>query len=425
MKKVSVPVTNSVQSRGKQSQVTELAGAFSAFNELSEQLLTAYSALEQRVAKLTEELAAARDERLHELMEKERLALRLQQLLQALPGAIVVIDGDGLVQECNDLAKLWLGQPLAGESWRHVAARSLTQTPDEPGEWVVGLRRVSLSTSALLGEPGQIILLQDVTDTRRLHQSLDRQRRLSAMGEMIASLAHQLRTPLATALLYVSHARSPRLQAQEREHVLDRLTSRLRHLDAVVNDMLGFARGSDLTLVRVNVAELVRELSNVMENLVETRDATLVVDEPLTNVVVTGNRTALLGVLQNLVTNAIDAGGVHVTVVVGVSRDGGEVVIRVTDDGPGIEPEVKERIFEPFFTTRPNGTGLGLAVVRSVVMAHGGTIDVTDDSCSGAQFEIRLPVFHEESLLASGQRAVSAIRDNISGCNPSIKSEVV
>ncbi len=404
-----MPRSQTNQTVAKPTQVTELAGAFSAFNDLSEQLLLAYSALENRVALLTEELAAARSERLNQLAEKERLALRLQQLIDALPAAVIVVDGEGIVRECNGVAQTLLAESLLDRPWRDVAARALTQAPEEPGEWIVGTRRVSLSVSQLNGEPGQIILLQDVTETRRLQHSLDRHRRLSAMGEMVASIAHQLRTPLATALLQVSQLRGERLQAGDRDAVLGKLTSRLRHLDTMVNDMLGFARGSDLALARVATDELIHDLAGGMEHVLNDRQAKLIIEDPLLSTLIACNKDVMLGALQNLVTNAMDAGGPGVTVRINVVADGDEVVIRVADDGPGIRADVKERVFEPFFTTRANGTGLGLAVVRSVVLAHGGSIDFASESDRGTEFEIRLPAFRDDSLLVSGHSAASAM----------------
>lgn len=104
----------------------ELEQAFRAFNQRSLELEASYRELESRVALLNKELAAARSERFQELVEKERVAGRLEQLLEALPGAVVVLDGSGVVQECNPGAVAMLGKPLVGMPWREVADRAFT-----------------------------------------------------------------------------------------------------------------------------------------------------------------------------------------------------------------------------------------------------------------------------------------------------------
>src|SRR5690606_13169564 len=123
--------------------------------------------------------------------------------LDILPGGVVVLDGRGRVIEANPLALELLGEPLLGVFWREVIQRSFAPRADDGHE--ISLqdgRRLSLATRSLAGEPGQLILLTDLTETRRLQDELARHARLSALGRMVASLAHQIRTPLSTALLY-------------------------------------------------------------------------------------------------------------------------------------------------------------------------------------------------------------------------------
>ena len=108
----------------------ELENAFSVFNQLSDHLSSSYQALEERISALNEELAAARSERLRQLAEKERLANRLSQLLAALPAGVVVLDGSGVVQECNRAAVDLLDEPLKGELWRDIINRAFDPTAD-------------------------------------------------------------------------------------------------------------------------------------------------------------------------------------------------------------------------------------------------------------------------------------------------------
>ncbi|MEE4172960.1 MAG: PAS domain-containing protein, partial [Xanthomonadales bacterium] len=184
-----------------QSEHAQLARAFEAFNSLSSQLSSSYAALERRVAELSAELAAARSEQLRELRAKEALARRLSQLVEALPGGVVVLDGAGRVVEANAQARDMLGEPLVGASWDDVQRQAFAATALSGDRSLSDGRRVTLSVNRF-GEAERIVLVSDVTESRRIQTELERKQRLTAMGEMVAGLAHQIRTPLAASLLY-------------------------------------------------------------------------------------------------------------------------------------------------------------------------------------------------------------------------------
>lgn len=386
------------------SAARELETAFLAFNQLSEQLSTSYRALEARITSLNLELAAARSERLEQLAQKEILANRLSQLLGALPAGVVVIDGAGTVQECNRAAVELLGEPLFGEVWRDIITRAFAPGVSAGQEAALrDGRLVSIQTCPLGAEPGQIILLIDVTETRVLQATLERHKRLSAMGEMAAKLAHQVRTPLASALLYASHLLRPRLTDTDRERFADKVMARLRHLEQVVNDMLSFARGGTLSKERIAVSALVHELQQAMEPQLAQALCTLEITNEARQAFLQGNREALLGALQNLASNSIQACGQGgklrlLARPVRVHRGLPSVDLIFSDNGPGMPSDVKEHVFEPFFTTRPQGTGLGLAIVQAVVQAHGGTIWLESTQGSGATFVLRLPAHHDTAV---------------------------
>lgn len=221
-----------------------LEQAYARFSQMSTQLNDSYSMLEARVTELKGQLALVSAQRMQELAEKERLALRLQSLLDLLPGGVIVIDGQGVVREANPVARNLLGQPLVGMLWRQVIARSFAPREDDGHE--VSLRdgrRLSIATRSLHGEPGQLVLLNDLTETRRLQDQLSRHERLSALGRMVASLAHQIRTPLSAALLYASHLAEQELPVEQQQRFAGRLKERLHELEHQVRDMLVFARG--------------------------------------------------------------------------------------------------------------------------------------------------------------------------------------
>ncbi len=383
------------------SEQQALAQAFQAFNELSTRLTGSYRELEQRVERLSRELASARDQRLAELAEKERLANRLSHLLAALPAGVVVLDAHGVVQTANPTATRLLGSPLEGIRWTTIYARAVAASSGADGELELhGGRRVTLSSCDLGQEPGRIVVLQDVTEARALQALADRQQRLSAMGEMAASLAHQIRTPLASALLYVGHLSARDLGSADRERIAGRIGARLRHLEQLVQDMLSFVRGDPRERGTLAVAELVEPLRQGLAPQIDALGARL--DCRAGNAPpVRAQRETLLGALNNLVTNALQAAGAgaRVSLCIDTAADG-RARITVHDDGPGIPAALAERIFEPFFTTRAQGTGLGLAVVREVVRSHGGEITLAPGQGAGATFIIHLPPAGRDMPLA-------------------------
>lgn len=374
-----------------------LQEAFMAFNQLSEQLVGSYHDLQGRVEQLNAELSTAKDERIKELTEKERLASRLSALLTALPGGVIVLDSSGIIREYNRVAADLLGEPLEGLAWSDVIRRAFAPRSDDGHD--VSLtdgRRVSISTCPLEGEPGQILLLTDVTEMRRLQDRLSQHQRLAAMGEMAASLAHQIRTPLSSALLYASNLKRPQLNDEQRERFATKIRSRLGHLEQVVNDMLLYARGGLSGVEKFNLTSLLEDLEHFLESQLKSSQTELIIDNHLDDIDLRGNRQMLLSALINLAMNAIQAMGRGGSLCIDARyADATTLQLRVIDNGPGIDNEVQRKIFDPFYTTRQEGTGLGLAVVAAVVRAHEGEISLQSEPGEGSSFILRMPIIEQ------------------------------
>lgn len=226
----------------------------------------------------------------------------------------------------------------------------------------------------------------------RLREEAERNKRLAAMGEMAAQLAHQLRTPLAAALLYAGNLENPDLPESSRVSIAQKTVSRLKHLEHLIQDMLLFARGEVLGRETFPVAELLTDLAHTFEPLARSRGVEFRIETGAGDTPLTGNRKALTGALTNLVDNAFQAVASGGQVALSAGRIGGQMVLTVRDDGRGMTPDVVARLFEPFFTTRSDGTGLGLAIARGVARAHGGGIDVRSEPGRGTEFIITLPL---------------------------------
>ncbi|MDO7895352.1 sensor histidine kinase [Pseudomonas citrulli] len=369
-----------------------LEQAFSLFDQMSSQLTDSYSLLEARVTELKGELAVVSAQRMQELAEKERLANRLQNLLDLLPGGIIVIDAHGRVREANPAACQLLGLPLEGELWRHVIARCFAPREDDGHE--VSLkngRRLSISTRSLDAEPGQLVLLNDLTETRHLQDQLARHERLSSLGRMVASLAHQIRTPLSAALLYASHLTEQSLPMETQQRFAGRLKERLHELEHQVRDMLVFARGELPLTDRVTPKALLQALQAAASTHVQGLSIRWQCDSHAGEVLC--NRDTLVGAVLNLIENAVQASGDEIRLKVHLYTRDNTLRLCISDSGSGIEPTVLARLGEPFFTTKTTGTGLGLTVVKAVARAHQGELQLRSRLGRGTCATVLLPLF--------------------------------
>ncbi len=395
-----------------------LRQAFELFNEMSQQLSNSYANLESQVQLLSGELAEVSAARIKELKEKERLADRLHSLLQLLPGGVVVLDGNGRVQECNLAANTFLSpesglkkspqKDIVGQPWRQIIKQNFCPKKDDGHE--VSLKnglRLSIQTSSLENEPGQIILMTDQTQTRMLQDKLARHERLMAMGNMVASLAHQVRTPLSGATLYAQHLASADLDADTRKNFSNKLGRQLKNIEAQVRDMLIFARGSaplNQLLSIPQLLELLQESKQILQNQFPSK-IDIICDDTFSKqgLEIQCHSESLIGAIQNLMTNGLEAAE-EITqnprLKIRLSVEANELNISVSDNGPGIKPQAKQQLTDAFFSTKSNGTGLGLPVVKAVIRAHHGQLGFYNQAQGGAIFVLSLPLkIHQGEIL--------------------------
>lgn len=237
-------------------------------------------------------------------------------------------------------------------------------------------------------------------EIKSLQDEVAHSRRLSTMGQMTARLAHQIRTPLSTALLYASQLNQSKLPAQQHDCFVERLLTGLRHLDHMVNDMLVFARDNHpCEAENIFLPDVLEQVRQTLLPELESLQAHWSVDTVGEIPMIGGQHEVLASVLSNLAANALNAGGEGVQLHWTVRAEPSQLLLELQDNGPGVPESLYEQIFDPFFTTRANGTGLGLAVVRAVITAHHGSVELDPSCTEGARFVVRLPVqCHEQQL---------------------------
>ncbi len=413
----------------EQSDPDELKQAFRHFNEISGDLIASYNALQEQVSSLTAELARAKQQQAAEVHSREQLSEKYIDLLRLLPAGVIVLDKWGVVVEANPFAKALLGVELLGRKWFEVIGDCFAPQNDDGHE--VSLKngkRVKLETRALVAEPGQILLLTDQSATRDLQEKLSQNERLMAIGKMSSALAHQIRTPLSAALLHAANLRDMPLSPEQSQRFAGKVCDNLQHLESQVRDMLIFSRANIPLEDRISIKELLDIVcQQAQARFKKTRvllHSSLRVDgvdeadiaaqqTAASQTVLLCNKAVFVGALNNLLANALEASTIGDTVSLSFSVTGSRLDISVRDEGSGIEPTVLERINagEAFVTSKDQGTGLGLTVVRAVVAAHKGKMQVTSSVNEGTRVSIQsITVQHDNRE----QQAHSAARMEVS-----------
>lgn len=316
------------------------------------------------------------------------------EIFEKLPSAIIVLDPKGYIKKANKPAHSLLSQDkLEGRSWLEVIKAVFRPKPDDGHEIsTVDGKRLQVSTLPL--SYGQLVQMTDLSETRRMQDKISHMERLSSLGKMAASLAHQIRTPLSAAILYAANLANQNLPLTAKQNFQKKLMSRLEALEAQVSDILMFARSGQQTVSALDAVDLIEQTCANVASTVEKNGVNLLTQIGPKPMTILANEVALCGAVSNLVSNAIEAGAKNV--MIKLYSDDQNIMIAVGNDGPQIDPDIKNKIFEPFFTSKSNGTGLGLAVVQAVAKVHQGKVTLSSwDDNYKTVFIISIPRFNK------------------------------
>jgi two-component system sensor histidine kinase FlrB len=377
------------------SDIELLSRAMETFNNASSTMIQYYSALEEKVLRLTEEVD-----------HKQRL---LAGILDSIDVGVVFFDGDGIIRLINSAGERMLsveaGDIIGSTSIRAVIRDEVIEPENgKPFNALVSGSDVKDGKGDMLG---RVLIFKDITRLKHLEAENERNRRLTAMGELVMKITHEIRNPLGSIELFASLL-SDDLKGTEHGEYADRISNSVRSLVNALDNMLGFSRGIRphpeyclLNDVISGIAEEFRELF-VRDNVVLSFSAggtyRLRLDKGLI-------RQALINILLNSVQAMPEGGEISVTLrpeteaatPVAGARDDGigpgdfvEIVIR--DSGTGMDEETRTRLFEPFYSTKDRGTGLGMSITAGIVQAHKGSIRVESAKGKGTEFVIKLPM---------------------------------
>lgn len=334
-----------------------------------------------------------RDRRLVERAEElNRLSRYLRSVLERLEDPLVVVE-DGQVTLANP----------AAEKRLHVETEApvqglLSELDPSPGYLEVQHQGVRFAVrTSTFGEHGRVVLATDVTEQRRAEEALARSERLALVGQMLAQITHEVRNPLNAMSLNVEML-TDELGDLDPAHdteawdLLGTVSGEIDRLTRVTAHYLQLARRPPAELAPTSLPDLVHDVHRLIDAELAQQGVRIELDlsDPGPQLA-DGNQ--LRQALLNVIRNATEAGATHLRLSLRGERDdaGDAVVLSLTDDGPGMDPEQMEKAFDPFFSTKAQGTGLGLAITRQILEDHDGRIEVRSVDPTGTRLDLRLP----------------------------------
>ncbi len=239
---------------------------------------------------------------------------------------------------------------------------------------------------------GLILVFVEMTEVERAQSELRRNRALSAVGQMTAQIAHEIKNPLGSIRFATEVLKRRGSNSDEANETLEVIDRSVNHLAAIVTELSEFARPKELNRVETDLNNLLDDLMPMVADRLSTKEMKIKRDYAPNLPPAPFDPTELRKLFLNLIINAIDASRPGSEVEVKTSNGKGTVTVTVTDHGTGMDAETRRRLFEPFYTTKQAGTGLGMAIAKKIAELHRGDLAVTSRPGEGTTVTVRLPV---------------------------------
>lgn len=422
---------------GADLNTTKFAESYASFSRIINGLQRQYIELKEEFSAQNEKLAEA-NRKLVELTESNLAANEfLNGILQSIPVGVITVDREGVITHLNPAGSKMLNKranqavgkhyretlPLADESSSGALAAVKTGEGTSSAEKSLTLEgdrnlKVSVSTAILKDEVGNCVgaveVIQDLTKIRRMEHEIARLNTLAALGEMAATIAHEVRNPLSGIGGFAALLERDFEKDDPKVALIQKIKKGVEALNHTVTKLLNYTRFNELNRTET---DFIQYLKSTVEQFRRDQAAgyhpTIVIADnnfkKPNDVIVSLDKILFRQSLFNILSNSVDASGseakismtiaVHLPPVIPaalankLNLEFDEILLELTisDNGPGIKTEHRDKIFAPFFTTKSGGSGLGLAVAWKLVKSHGGDIVLGESTGAGTTFHILLP----------------------------------
>ena len=373
--------TNLGEIASKSINIDALQSAFTLFYEESKKLETQQTELQSKIDLLSTELSESNQ--------------RITALIKSMPAGVILLE--------NQIVKIF--NPSALQFFPFLKSEQLFAIPKywkesiTPGEYFIEAEASStfnrtVQVIKIEEDFRTIIQIQDISQNIFNLQKSQQESRLTAMGKMTASIAHQIRTPLATALIYSSHLCDLELDDSTKMNFAQRLRKQLLDLEKLSKEMLHFVANRPQKLELISISDLIHDAQHAIQALCDQKQVKLMTQPCDPSIKISAEKTPLMNALIAILENALEVSTSNQMIELNTQLDKQRCHIIIEDQGPGISEQILDTMFEPFFSTGTNGTGLGLSIAKNAIEAHRGTIQAHNTG-PGARFTITLPCIIE------------------------------
>jgi len=426
-----VNVANDKQVKGDKAvtMLDDLRKAFEVFDSQSKMLKVSYDTLSGELDVTNRKLISKNMELSGKVLELQEMSSRMQCIIESLTDSVLVVNTHLNVERHNIVAERLFGRSsaeISGKPYREIANglgdEEMLSNVINDGDSFVDVERVGADTivlasvSPILSPDGSIIgaveVLRDVTHMRALESKFECHKRMIALGQMAASVAHEIRNPLGTIEGFARLLKRDLEDQPQHRRLASKIVEGAQNLNYVITNLLNYARPMMIQCEVFQPGRLLTESSDVLQTRASELGVALQITDNCPDVDVHGDSRQLRQVLINLALNAIEAceRGGHVEVSL-LKRDK-TWLLRVKDDGCGISESDIGSIFDPFFTKKAGGTGLGLALCHKIVSAHGGEIIVASKPAQGSVFDVVLPLPPAGARHGKNRAGEAAVAEN-------------
>lgn len=395
-------------------RLKKLAESFTSMDDLTRSINNSYSQMESKFEDVNARLSHVNELLRQSLAERNRLNHYLNNILESLTSGVIVTDHVGLITVFNSAAEKLTGisaESALGKKYSEIfeseCSHMIQDVLNGKKDNVSGEKSFKSSEGKLtpaaysitrlrkdnnIEQTGIVEILYDITEIKALEDNLKRISTLAALGEMAATVAHEIRNPVAgiagfTALLMKDLANDP-----DKLRLVEKISRGVGSLNAIVGNLLDYTRTVSLNKTNVDPESIIEETIHDLKTDVKLENHKIKIEKGSKKLHISADPFLFRQIVFNLIKNALQASpnGGRIWITMDGSSSNG-FTLSISDDGPGIPDNIGQKLFTPFYTTKTNGTGLGLATVKKLTELHGGKVSFKNRPGGGAVFTVEIP----------------------------------